>query len=107
MSRRRITALAARAPYQFGIDLPRAAHHFSNVGWADFSRRHQAEVTQAAIQAVEPHEWALAARAAHLFADHVVAIHGGRIAQARTFPGLETGSIGFSKAWKTEPPRPA
>jgi len=42
--------------------------------------RHQAEVAQAAIQAVEPHERALRARAAHLFADQFVAVHAGSIA---------------------------
>jgi hypothetical protein len=47
---------------------------------------HQAEVAQPAVQAVEPHERTLAARSAHLFADHVVIVHGGRIAQARAMP---------------------
>ena len=50
--------------------------------------RHQAEVAQAAVQAVEPHERALVARTAHLFADQFVAIHGGSVAQPGTFPSL-------------------
>jgi hypothetical protein len=54
---------------------------------------HQAEVAQAAVQAVEPHERALPARAAHLFADHVVAIHGGRIAQGAAFPRPGNGAV--------------
>jgi hypothetical protein len=61
-------------------------------------RLHQAEVTQTAIQAVEPHERTLATRAAHLFTDHGVVIHGGRVTQAPVFPRLET-----FQPWKNAP----
>jgi hypothetical protein len=54
---------------------------------------HKAEVAQAAVKAVEPHERALAARAAHLFADHVVAVHGGRIAQGVAYPRPGNGVV--------------
>ena len=47
--------------------------------------RHQAEVAQAAVQAVEPHERALVARTPHLFADQFVALHGGMHSTAARF----------------------